>query len=266
MHEPSLDDQARRQKNEELRILKHAALHTLQEDLFQYVLERSITETGLSRSSAFQSPSHSIPSQSTMAINAKFCRHCLDVYPLARPAARRAKPLYTQQIPFHTTTIIHNSSTNDTLSSDPSADIRQTSAQARARAWYLDPSESPSPTYPPRPRFTTFDPTRTTSTPSARRSRSLPSSAPPYLQSLHAFLTGPEAAEVLDPASVVFIDCATADPRKVGEGEVIRGSSGVGGRWEWLVVLEVKGTGKGIMGRAERMLRLWASSSLSIYA
>lgn len=42
MHEPSLDDQARRQKHEELRILKHAALHTLQEDLFQYVLERSI--------------------------------------------------------------------------------------------------------------------------------------------------------------------------------------------------------------------------------
>jgi len=46
-----------------------------------------------------------------------------------------------------------------------------------------------------------------------------------------------------------------------GEGEIIKveGADGVGPKWEWIVTGVVRGKGKGIVGRAERALRLWVS-------
>lgn len=44
-------------------------------------------------------------------------------------------------------------------------------------------------------------------------------------------------------------------------GEIIQGVQGFGARWDWVVVLQVKGRGKGVVGRAERVIRQWVCSS-----
>ena len=47
----------------------------------------------------------------------------------------------------------------------------------------------------------------------------------------------------------------------VGEGDVLRpeGVGGVGPTYDWVVVGVVKGIGKGVVGRADRAVRMWVS-------
>ena len=156
---------------------------------------------------------------------------------------------------------------------DADYDPKSALASAKERAWYLDdetPSSSSSTSQPlcastkAQPNFVTFDPTRTTSTPSSASSRKiqpLPSDAPEDLATLHQFLTSREAAYVLDTSSVVFLNTKHAGKHMLGEGEVIKVEGvDVGAPvWKWIVVCVVKGRGKGVVGRAERALRVWVS-------
>ncbi len=185
-------------------------------------------------------------------------------------------PLRLPSYGIHTSSSLRNQQTVLPNQQQDPEDGREALAKVRARAWYLDPSDeaSPSsssnlpsritdslPSTPARqPQFTTFDPSRTTSTPSNQSILPLPSNAPDYLRPLHAFLTSDEAAEVLETSSVVFLHTPSAPMWSVGPGELIRGEGEVGARWEWVVVLQVKGTGKGVVGRAERAIRHWVGT------
>ncbi|GFZ43284.1 hypothetical protein JCM24511_01003 [Saitozyma sp. JCM 24511] len=146
---------------------------------------------------------------------------------------------------------------------------------ARARAWYLDntpsnpstrstssPSSGSSPIPPirPEPRFTTYDPNRTTSTPSSSDPDlnpliHLPTFAPDHLHPLHAFLV---ANELIEPGTVQFLHTPSSGVSGSDDSrEVIVGDRGFEARWEWVGVCEVKGRGKGVVARAERSLRTW---------
>lgn len=149
---------------------------------------------------------------------------------------------------------------------------------ARARAWYLDdtpsnpltrstssPSSSgssPIPPIRPQPRFTTYDPNRTTSTPSSSDPDlnpliHLPTFAPDHLHPLHAFLV---ANELIEPGTVQFLHTPSSGVSGSDDSrEVIVGDRGFEARWEWVGVCEVKGRGKGVVARAERSLRTWVS-------
>lgn len=185
---------------------------------------------------------------------------------------------------------LHTSSTHFKSSPRPTSDPDPTSLEAiKRRAWYLDtpphldphssscPSSSSSqaPRTPARPKFTTFDPDRTLPQPSPSAPLPpLPLNAPDYIQPLHAFLG---ESELLDRGSVVFLHAPSAafsrggqererererERGRAGGGEE-RGeeelSSGAQPTWEWVVCATVKGRGKGVVGRAERELRVWVS-------
>lgn len=164
--------------------------------------------------------------------------------------------------------------TFDDADYDPQAAL----AAAKENAWYLDDADpSPSGSSPsspsstvsstagaPQPRqpvFTTFDADRTTATAPKRKIKPLPAGAPPALEAIHGWMTSKEAAFVLDPSSVRVMRTRDAGLAMTGEGEIIKveGADGVGPKWEWIVTGVVRGKGKGIVGRAERALRLWVS-------
>ncbi|KAI9634538.1 uncharacterized protein MKK02DRAFT_38067 [Dioszegia hungarica] len=149
-----------------------------------------------------------------------------------------------------------------TLRSDlpPSAsttELEQQRQAAKQRAWYLDPSDSaPPPSLAPssKPRFTTFDPSSTLPTAApALPARPLPDNAPSHFAPLHHFLT---TLELLEPSSVVFLHTPSSGSLQRDEEEL--GVGGIGARWEWVVVAVVRGRGKGVVGRAERAVRLWS--------
>lgn len=184
----------------------------------------------------------------------------------------------------------------DTTSSSPSS-----REEARQRAWYLKDEDTPShPTagpstrpLPRQPKFTRYDPQSTTAEISTGNdaARPLPSDAPPHFASLHELLT---TSELLEPSSVRFLYTPAAEPgpdasltrvtRRWGPGirrwaanDQSEGGAMPGGRtdgretrplfgdvgatWEWVVVAQVRGRGKGVVARAERMIRLWVSRS-----
>lgn len=235
----------------------------------------------------------------------RLCTRCAGSH-LRRCMLSDLRPRLTPFSSLHTSFILRHESTQSEDLED-ALNSSQTTAKARARAWYLDdpntssssdpttssstdPSELPypsplpmtvssfttEPTQPPpipksstdtetrQPQFTTFDPSRTTALPPTRSIVPLPPNTPDYLRPLHAYLTSDQAAEVLDPSSVVFLHTPSAPIWSVGPGELIRGETEAGARWEWVVVLEVKGTGKGVVGRAERAIRLWVGPALHI--
>ena len=156
---------------------------------------------------------------------------------------------------------------------DPSEALRQ----AREKAWYLetedDPSESTSSSSPwivdpetgaPKrrtPRFVTFDPNRTTQDVGEEVIQALPASTPEYLKPLYAYLTSDQARDIIDPTSVRFIRTRDAPEWSIGEGSLIQpaGEDGPKPTYEWIIVAVVKGYGKGVIGRAERALRVWVS-------
>jgi hypothetical protein len=153
------------------------------------------------------------------------------------------------------------STSTSTPTSRASSSSKLAQSEARARAWYL-PS-APATVSKKNPIFTTFDPSRTSSLlPSEIVLKPLPANTPDNLRPLHRFLTE-ECADVLDVGSVVFLHTPSASAGNVGLGDTIKfdGDSGreVGGRWEWVVSAEVKGVGKGVVGRADRYIRLWVS-------
>jgi len=148
-------------------------------------------------------------------------------------------------------------------------------ASARQRAWYLEEQDDLPITSSQekdttkgegkakdQPNFVTFDPDRTTTSRASSKIKPLPTDAPAELGPLHEWLTSRDAAYVLDTSSVVFLNTKTAGKHMVGEGEVIKvdGVDIAAPVWEWIVVAVVKGRGKGVVGRAERALRIWVSA------
>ncbi|WVN85457.1 uncharacterized protein L203_100603 [Cryptococcus depauperatus CBS 7841] len=110
----------------------------------------------------------------------------------------------------------------------------------------------------------------------------LPLGLPPALQKFHAFLTEPspsQASEVILPHTLSFFNTrsASASPeaahflhdfefsakgdRMIGnlleEGEVIKGEDAVSPAWEWVGVVQVRGRGRGIVNRADGVIRRW---------
>ena len=156
--------------------------------------------------------------------------------------------------------------------------IHETMTQVRQRAWYLESStaSSSSPSSSEtnisfslhsdhrQPIFSTFDPSRTTLEPSTQRIiPPLPDNTPEFLRPLHSYLISDEAALVLESSSVVFLHTPSAPISSVGPGDLIKGGMEAGARWEWVVVVQVRGIGKGVVGRAERAVRLWVSKPFS---
>lgn len=142
-------------------------------------------------------------------------------------------------------------------------------AAAKARAWYLPQPNSSAGSSSTRqhrnPVFTTFDPSRTTSDTSTRNIRPLPSNSPPHLKPLHTFLTTHhQAIEVLDPTSVTFLHTPSSSVQK-SQPELITTPEQVGSWVDWVVVVTVKGVGKNVIGRAERVIRLWVCSHCTVY-
>lgn len=152
------------------------------------------------------------------------------------------------------------------------------------RTWFLDPEPSSLPSSPsssspsssssqhgskrqPRPRFTTFDPSSTTpDLPSQPLTPLHPQAeSSPFLRGLYDHLT---TLEDLVPESIVFLHTPTS--RKVlsssasmgGGGEMIPNTGST--RWDWIVVAQVRGRGKGVIGRAERSLRGWVSGPFHV--
>jgi hypothetical protein len=205
-----------------------------------------------------------------MRVGHRVCSTCRSLA-TARPivptsAAHRASPSPLAPI-------LRSSSSSQGL--PQSEEVRAREA-ARARAWYLNdtpstpstrstPSSSSSSSIPPdrpQPRFTTFDPNRTTSTPLSSVPDSdpitpLPSFAPDHLHPLQAFLV---ANELIEPGSVQFLHTPSSGVSGSDDSrEAITGERGFEARWEWVGVCEVKGRGKGVVARAERSLRTWVS-------
>lgn len=88
--------------------------------------------------------------------------------------------------------------------------------------------------------------------------KAFPDYAPKELRPLYEWMVSDEAAHVLDVSSVRFFSTSAASRDSLGQGELVDVPGGnVGARWDWIVVGTVKGRGKGIVGRAERALRLW---------
>ncbi|ORX35432.1 hypothetical protein BD324DRAFT_632813 [Kockovaella imperatae] len=140
--------------------------------------------------------------------------------------------------------------------------------EARSQAWYLEDEPSPSRSSAPesssrrQPVFTTFDPSRTTSDSEVQPIQPLDPSAPDWLRPLHDFMTSEQAAEVLESHTVVFMP--TIRSPSVRPDEEIRGEGSPGPLWDWVVAGVVKGTGKGVVGRADRAVRRWLRDNPSI--
>ena len=206
----------------------------------------------------------------------RYCARCVQ-------CLGRGRSVYLSILPFRPFSSSFRPSTSETskpssskhepLHSPDSLDSTTALAKAREEAWYLEdddpPISSPSPSSTQssspttrQPQFTTFDPNRTSIDLPSTSVAPLPSSAPPYLVPLHTFLTSPQAGDVLDPSSVVFIDTNNMPDEMKEEGEVIKGSKeGARPNWDWIVVMVVKGHGKGVIRRAERAIRLWVGWS-----
>ena len=74
-------------------------------------------------------------------------------------------------------------------------------------------------------------------------------------------MTGPEGAEVLESHTVVFMPTSGAPYAHNSAEEVVVPHGSAGPLWDWVVVGVVKGTGRGVVGRADRAVRKWVSVS-----
>ncbi|KAK8865692.1 hypothetical protein IAR55_000837 [Kwoniella newhampshirensis] len=157
-------------------------------------------------------------------------------------------------------------------SSTSNGDRDESFDKPKINTWFLNRSSTPSSSSPAektsdathlrRPTFTPYDPSSTTTTSSQHLlAAPLPASAPPYLQKLHNYLTSPssESTEVILPHTILFLDTRSysRELQERGEGEMIESEGGTGGNWEWVVVGQVKGRGRGVVARADGMIRRW---------
>lgn len=167
--------------------------------------------------------------------------------------ARRIRSDRMSARAFYTFTAVRSESSSVT-------ELESQREAAKQRAWYL-PAESTSKDTqqsPSIPRFTTFDPLSTVPTPaSSAPARPLPSNAPSHFRSLHQFLT---TSELLEPSSISFLHTPSSGSMLRNEEEL--GVGGIGASWEWVIVAVVRGRGKGVVGRAERAVRVWVSKDL----
>ncbi|WWD18129.1 hypothetical protein CI109_102578 [Kwoniella shandongensis] len=150
---------------------------------------------------------------------------------------------------------------------DTSVRHAESGDKPKINTWFLNtPSSSTSSASQTvrQPKFTAYDPSTTTSsTPSSSQldAAPLPPTAPPSLQPLYDYLTSStsESSEVVLSHTVQFFDTRlyVSTLQERGEGEVIRTPDEVGGNWEWVVVVQVKGRGRGVVARADGMIRRW---------
>lgn len=177
------------------------------------------------------------------------CRHCIGTikHGAPRPSIRAVRSL----------------ATTSRLQSDTADELRK----AKERAWYLEPAPLPNRAEGSRtpaarqsqPRFTTFDPESTRSDISPQSIVPLPDNATdPLLVKLHEHLT--TQSDSVDPSTVRFLHPSSSrilqDHGGI-EGSLL-GESG-GTSWQWVVVCQVRGRGRGVVNRAEKEIRKWVS-------
>lgn len=211
------------------------------------------------------------------------CRHCL----------RQAAPALTRSVVRSVGPVGARSYSRSTVA-QAGKDTSEELEKVKARAWYLDPSPADASTSTsteshsssqssdtatistPRrqPRFTTFDPesTRSDNLDTQRTIIPLPENATsPILVQLHRHLTA--QSDSVDPTTVRFLHPATSrilteqsgtteEGEGVGYGSLLGESGGTG--WEWVVVCQVKGRGRGVINRAEKEIRKWVCPSIHI--
>ena len=198
------------------------------------------------------------------------CHHCL----------RRATTAISRGVVVPAVSRSFSASASRWAGKEPSEELEK----VKARAWYLDPSPpstssstpsasssaaSPAESLRRQPRFTTFDPESTQSDVSQaqRAIQELPENAKSaILVQLHRHLT--QQSDSVDPTSVRFLHPATSkllseesgtgqEGEASGYGNLLGESGGTG--WEWVVVCQVKGRGRGVINRAEKEIRKWVS-------
>ncbi|WVW80352.1 hypothetical protein I302_102332 [Kwoniella bestiolae CBS 10118] len=135
------------------------------------------------------------------------------------------------------------------------------SSDQRINTWFLSQPSRPLPPSSINP------PTSSTSAqldPSSYRPQPIhpiPETTPPILHPLHAFLTSPssEASEVLHAHTVRMYDTSSLfhllDQR--GQGDLVGTEEGRVGWYDWVITLQVKGRGRGVVGRGDGVLRRW---------
>ncbi|WRT65899.1 uncharacterized protein IL334_002850 [Kwoniella shivajii] len=122
--------------------------------------------------------------------------------------------------------------------------------------WFVDSSPRSSPPSRPTPEASSSTDQSYYNTPA------LPESTPSILHPLHKFLISPEteASEVLFGHTVRFFDTRMLARQldKLGQGELVKGEDGLrGGYYDWVIVAQVKGRGRGIVARGDGVLRRW---------
>ncbi|WVQ97227.1 hypothetical protein IAU59_004337 [Kwoniella sp. CBS 9459] len=181
-----------------------------------------------------------------------------------------------------------SSSTSTTQESRESGGIstvkhEKTVGGQKINTWFLDPSFSPSTpsktannetstssslnTQIRQPIFTPYNASTTSPDASAETASApmppLPSNTPSQLHPLHSFLTSSttEAADVIQLSTVQMFDTALLNEylEKRGEGSMLDDVDGKerGGNWDWVVTAVVKGRGRGVVARADGVVRRW---------
>ncbi|OXG21086.1 hypothetical protein C366_01639 [Cryptococcus neoformans Tu401-1] len=197
-------------------------------------------------------------------------------------SSRRTTSIFTNRF-------LSSSSSVPNSASNPRDVLRGTEhdgSSQKVETWFLSsPSNSVAKTESQEPEFTP---------PSAPP---LPSNAPQAVHQFHDFITAPapsEASEVILPHTLEFFDTrsasavreASAVPESlpqswenrvrvsglreqnvkiVGkkeevifpEGDMIQGLEGSGPAWEWVGVVQVRGRGRGVVRRADGVVRRW---------
>ncbi|OCF42474.1 hypothetical protein I317_03719 [Kwoniella heveanensis CBS 569] len=166
----------------------------------------------------------------------------------------------------------------------------RTVGEQKINTWFLDPSFSPSASSKSasehiasssssssfsssnlnsngqfrQPIFTSYN--ASTTSPSASPVASpppLPSNTPSQLFSIHSFMTSPqsEAADVIQLATVQMFDTTLLNEylERRGEGSMLDDVDGRerGGNWDWVITAVVKGRGRGVVARADGVVRRW---------
>ncbi|WVQ65128.1 uncharacterized protein L199_003300 [Kwoniella botswanensis] len=172
------------------------------------------------------------------------CLRCQSVYPRVASAS--------------TSTVTRSmTSSNRYLNTDV-----DTSSQSdkKINTWFLNQPSGPLPLASSSKRVES-SPQMSPSSEDTQSIPSIPTSTPPILLPLHTFLTSStsEASDVLHRHTVQVYDTTSLsqylDER--GQGDLVKGEEGSGGWYDWVITVQVKGRGRGVVSRGDGVLRRW---------
>ncbi|WVF70863.1 hypothetical protein IAT40_005657 [Kwoniella sp. CBS 6097] len=170
---------------------------------------------------------------------------------------------------------------SSTATASPSQEKPVGDQKQKINTWFLDPSFSPSSSASQQsssssfssdnqirqPVFTPYNASTTTSTSNSNSSTTpihhLPTNTPTQLHPIHSFLTcsTAEAADVIQLPTVQIFDTTLLNEylEKRGEGSILDDVDGKerGGNWDWVITAVVKGRGRGVVARADGVIRRW---------